>query len=102
MKEDIYKRLAKVLDTLPNGYPQTKNGTEIKILKIIFSPEEADLFCDLRLSLETSEKIAKRTGRPLAGLEEKLFSMWEKGQIFCVTLGDIKLYKMMPWVFGIT
>ena len=101
MSEDIYKKLAKVLDTLPNGYPSTENGTEIKILKIIFSPEEADLFCNLRLTLETAEQISARTGLQLEGLQEKLFSMWEKGQIFCVPLGDIKLYKMMPWVFGI-
>ena len=28
-----YKKLATVLDTLPNGFPATENGVEIKILK---------------------------------------------------------------------
>ena len=63
MTDDAYHKLAKVLDTLPNGFPATKNGIEIKILKKIFTPEEADLFCDLRLTPETAEQIAERTGR---------------------------------------
>ena len=46
MNDQVYRKLAKVLDTLPNGFPATENGLEIKILKKIFTPEEADLFCD--------------------------------------------------------
>ena len=62
MSDQIYAKLAKVLDTLPSGFPSTGSGVEIKILKRIFQPEEAELFCDLRLALETPEQIAKRTG----------------------------------------
>jgi hypothetical protein len=29
---DVYQRLAKKLDELPNGYPATEGGVEIKIL----------------------------------------------------------------------
>ena len=82
MTDEVYHKLAKVLDTLPNGFPATKNGIEIKILKKIFALEEADLFCDLRLTPEAAEQIAGRTGRPLEGLEEKLTSMWDRGEVF--------------------
>ena len=44
MIDEAYHKLAKVLYTLPNGFPATKNVIEIKILKKIFPPEEADLF----------------------------------------------------------
>jgi len=101
MNEDSYLKLAKVLDTLPNGFPATKDGLEIKILKKIFTPEQADLFCDLRLTFETSEQIAQRTGRPLAGLEDQLMTMGKKGQLFCIAMGDACFFKMLPWVFGI-
>jgi hypothetical protein len=74
MSEEAYQNLAKVLDTIPNGFPSTESGVEIKLLKKIFTPEEADLFCDLRLTFETAEQIAERTDRPLEGLEEKLIS----------------------------
>ena len=54
MSDEVYQKLAKVLDTLPNGFPATESGVEIKMLKMIFTPEQADLFCDLRLTFETS------------------------------------------------
>jgi len=98
---DIYQKLSKVLDTLPNGFPPTESGVEIKILKKIFRPEEADLFCDLRLTFETPEQIAERTGRPLEGLSDQLKNMWEKGQLFGIDFGEVQTYKMLPWVFGI-
>ena len=100
MSDEVYRKLAKVLDTLPNGFPATESGIEIKLLKKIFRPEEADLFCDLRLIFETAEQIAKRTGRPLEGLEKMLTVMWKRGQLFGVDLG-VKVFKMVPWAFGI-
>jgi NAD-dependent dihydropyrimidine dehydrogenase PreA subunit len=99
--KDIYKKLSKVLDTLPNGFPETESGVEIKLLKKIFTPEEADLFCDLRLSFETPEQVAERTGRPLEGLSDRMKTMWQKGQLFGVDFGEAQIYKMLPWVFGI-
>ncbi len=78
MVDEVYQRLAQVLDTLPNGFPATDSGVEIKLLKKIFSPEQAELFCDMRLTYEIAEKVAERTGRPLEGLADKLFSMWER------------------------
>jgi len=101
MSDDVYKKLANVLDTLPNGFPASETGVEQKILKMIFAPDDAELFCDLRLSFETPDQIAQRTGRPLEGLDDHLIQMWEKGQIFGVDLGVARIYKMAPWVFGI-
>ncbi|MBW2091932.1 MAG: 4Fe-4S binding protein [Deltaproteobacteria bacterium] len=101
MSDEVYHRLAKVLDTLPNGFPSTEGGVEIKLLKKIFSAEEADLFCDMRLSFETAAQVAERAGRPLEGLEERLAAMRDRGQLWGLTLGNINLYKMMPWLFGI-
>ena len=96
MSNEIYHKLAKVLDTLPNGFPSTDSEIEIKILEKVFTPEEAELFCDLRLTAETAEEIANRTGRPIEGLEEKLFSMWKRGEIDVSSLGGIKKFRMMP------
>ncbi|NOY68679.1 MAG: 4Fe-4S ferredoxin [Deltaproteobacteria bacterium] len=101
MSDEIYHRLAKVLDTLPNGFPSTESGVEIKLLKKVFTPDEADLFCDLRLTMETADQVADRTGRPKEGLEGMLTSMWERGEVFGVDLGGVKLFKMIPWVLGV-
>ena len=101
MSDEIYHKLAEVLDTLPNGFPTTDSGVEIKLLKRIFRPQDAELFGDLRLEFETPQQISQRTGRPLEGLAEHLSEMGERGQIFAVDLGTVKLFKMVPWAFGI-
>ena len=101
MHDEIYRRLAEVLDTLPNGFPTTESGVEIRILKKIFTPEEADLFCRLRLTFETAQQIAERTAIPLEGLEKILIAMAEKGQVFMLDLGGTRFFRMLPWVFGI-
>ena len=101
MKDDVYKRLSEVLDTLPNGFPATENGAEIKLLKKIFRPEQAELFCDMKLSFETATQIAERTGRPVEGLEAFLTGMSRQGQLFMIEMGETKFFRMMPWVFGV-
>lgn len=101
MEDEVYLKLARVLDTLPNGFPSTENGVEIKLLKKIYNPEQADLFCDLRLTFETAEQVAQRTGRPLEGLEEKLKEMGKAGQLFTIDMGGVWIFRIMPWIFGI-
>jgi Fe-S-cluster-containing hydrogenase component 2 len=101
MSDEIYRKLATVLDTLPNGFPATDDQLEIRLLERIFEPDQAELFCDLRLAFETAEQVAERTGRPLEGLEEKLIAMTDRGQLFGVELEGTRLFKMVPWAFGI-
>jgi len=101
MSEELYLKLAKALDALPNGFPVTESGVEIKILKRIFRPEDIDLFCDLKIKFETAEQISERTGRPLEGLEDHLLEMQQRGQVFGINMGGINVFQMLPWVFGI-
>lgn len=101
MTDDAYARLAKVLDTLPNGFPATDSGVEIKLLKRVFTPEQADLFGRLRLTFETAEEIAARTGLPAEGLAERLIEMARRGQVWMIRLGETPFFRMLPWVFGI-
>ena len=101
MSDEIYHKLAKVLDTLPNGFPATPSGAEIKMLKKIFTPEQADLFCDMRLTFETAQQVAERTGRPLEELDRQLKDMGKAGLLFSINFGGIRVFRMIPWVFGI-
>jgi electron transport complex protein RnfB len=101
MPDMSYQKLARVLDTLPNGFPSTESGVEYKLLQKIFSLEHAEIFCDMRLSYETVEDMANRTGRVLKQLAESLEDMRQKGLIMGIDLETVKIYKMLPWVFGI-
>lgn len=101
MSNQAYYNLAKTLDTLPNGFPPSEIGIEIKLLKKVFEPDEAELFCKLKLTYETAEQIARRSGIPLEGLAEKLEFMWKKGQIESRLSGGVRVFRMMPWIVGI-
>lgn len=99
--DTVYQKLATVLDTLPQGFPATKSGLELKLLRKVFEPDEAQLFCELSLTPETVQEISDRTGRSIKYLEEKLTSMWERGEIAGSDIGGVKTFKMVPWVVGI-
>ena len=57
--ENIYQKLREHLDSIPNGFPASKSGIEIEILKSIFTEEEASVFMNLKLNFETADKIFK-------------------------------------------
>ena len=60
ISEDIYEKLADALDALPAGFTRTPSKSEIKLIKLVFSPEEALVASTLSRELETAEEIAKR------------------------------------------
>jgi NAD-dependent dihydropyrimidine dehydrogenase PreA subunit len=101
MNEQVYTDLRRLLDTLPNGYPSANNGVEMKILRKVFTEEEAGLFQKLRLNFESTEQISERTGIDLEYLKKKLPEMSDKGQIFGINMGPVSMYKLLPFVFGI-
>ena len=43
MTEEIYQKLARHLDNLPGGFPPTETGVELRILRRLFTPEQAEL-----------------------------------------------------------
>ena len=41
--DELYRELQRHLDRMPVAYPATESGVEIRILKQLFTPEEARL-----------------------------------------------------------
>jgi Pyruvate/2-oxoacid:ferredoxin oxidoreductase delta subunit len=98
---DVYKRLAKKLDELPNGYPETESGIELKILQKIFSPEEAEMALQIKPIPETVEVIAERLGKPVPDMQAILDDMAKKGQIGAFKMFDQQLFMFFPFAIGI-
>jgi len=98
---DVYQRLAAKLDALPNGFPSTESGVELKILQKIFSPEDAEMALKIRPIPETAEAIAERLGKPVAEMETILDHMVLKGQIGSTNMNGQQVYMLFPFVFGI-
>jgi len=101
MTEDIYQNLREFLDKLPGGFPETPNGTEIKILKKLFTPEQAELAMKLTYAPEELSVISKRINMDESELSEKLEEMAKKGLIFRVRKNDTRYYHAEQFIIGI-
>lgn len=101
---DVYRRLQKRLDELPVGYPATESGVELRILRRLFTPEEAEVALGLSAVPEAAEKIQRRLpGRTTDALERTLDRMVAKGAIFggrMLARGGAKRYSRAPLVVG--
>ncbi len=82
MAKDIYERLAQHLDDLPAGFPRTETGVEIRILRRLFTAEDARLAVHLTMIPEEPRVIARRAKIPVNEAARKLEEMFEKGLIF--------------------
>jgi Na+-translocating ferredoxin:NAD+ oxidoreductase subunit B len=98
---DPYKLLAAKLNRMPHGFPSTASGVELRILKKIFSPEEAGMAPKLPMMPESAEEIAKRLREPVAGVKTQLDEMVAKGQLASFKMNGAQKYILMPFVIGI-
>lgn len=98
---DIYKNLARHLDNLPGGYPETESGVELRILQRLFSEEEAQIALRLTMKPESVASIASRAGYPSETLAISLEEMAKKGLIFRSYKDDIVMYSAAMFVVGI-
>lgn len=97
----VYEQLANALNRLPNGFPRTRSNVEIRLLKKIFSPEEAALASQLTGSMESSKAISQRVGLSPEQAEAKLTEMAGKGMVWHDKEGDEHLYRLAPFIVGI-
>jgi Na+-translocating ferredoxin:NAD+ oxidoreductase subunit B len=96
-----YQKLAKRLDSLPSGFPATPDGSELRLLAKLYSPEEAELASQLRLTRETPEQIAARIGGDAALLRKQLKEMSLRGLIAAGKAERGLGFGLMPFVVGI-
>ncbi len=101
MTEDIYRQLAQRLDAIPNGFPATESGAELRLLAKIFTPEEAALASVMRLSREPAADIAARAGVDADTAYRTLKQMVRKGQIRIKKGKGQLAFGLRPFVVGI-
>jgi len=101
MSDTVYLRLREFLGQFPLGFPETPSGVEIKILKRLFTEEEAAIAVALTPFPEEVDQISKRIGHAQQGLDEKLESMSKKGLIFRIRREGKTLYNAAPFMIGL-
>ena len=118
---DIYERLADALDALPAGFTRTPYKLEIKLIKLVFTPEEALVASQLSRKLETAAEIAERVGLPEDKVTVLLESMIPRRMVKADTLAletgvkglgkveakpgqtkeeSVKKYRLFPFLVG--
>jgi electron transport complex protein RnfB len=102
---EIYRELQKHLDKLPVGYPATVTGVELRLLKFLFTPQQARIALKLDYRPQTAEQIYERVkewGMSLAELETSLEEMADTGNTLCTKRGGVKTYANMPLLVGMS
>ena len=79
MGDEIYYELRALLDKFPRGYLPTESGVEIKILKKLFTEEEAKLTVQLSTVPEEITDIAERLAWDIDDLRSRLDEIANKG-----------------------
>jgi Fe-S-cluster-containing hydrogenase component 2 len=100
---DVYRKLQQHLDKMPVGFPATESGVELRILKRLFTPEEAEIALLLSAVPETLDRIhgrAKKTRIAREELERTLDRMVAKGAILGRGRGDRKRYSKAQLAVG--
>ena len=101
MSEDVYRKLAQRLDAIPNGYPATQSGVELRLLAKMFMPEEAALAAVMRLTCEPAADIAARTGVDPETATQTLKGMVCNGLIRSKRFDGELTFGLMPFAVGI-
>lgn len=101
--QKVYRTLQQHLHRQPVGFPATRSGAEIKILKHIFTPEEAEIAAHLSYRPEPLQTIFDRVGHRVGSageLEAILERIAKKGGIEFKRKSGRKYYACAPLVVG--
>lgn len=102
-EDPVYRKLQRHLNSQAVGFPATKSGAEIRILKHIFTPQEARIATFLTYRFEPVETVferAKNSVESIEQLEESLESMEEKGGVESKIKNGKKVFCIPPLVVG--
>ncbi|HWQ77737.1 MAG TPA: 4Fe-4S binding protein [Anaerovoracaceae bacterium] len=97
---DFYKELQQRLDAHPAGAPPSPLFD--RILRMLFTPEEAEIACSLTFLLQPLNKIAQKMGMDEAPLKEILERMADKGVIMArPTKEGLARYSLLATIPGL-
>jgi electron transport complex protein RnfB len=104
-QDDIFRELQRHLDKLPVGLPATESGIEIRILKHLFTPEQAKIALTLGFYPNNLKQLRRKLKQyTFKELEQKLDEMYFAGLI---NRGireeneeEVKYYTLAPLAIG--
>ncbi len=99
--EGLYRSLAEKLNEIPNGFPPTESGVELKLLAKLFSPEQARLATGMSLEHQSIGQIAERNNLSEQEAKSLLIGMVKKGLIEMRREQGVGfVFYLIPFVVG--
>ena len=96
---DNYHALQQILDTHPSGAPAAPAFD--RILRILFTEEEAALAVEMSFTGKTAEEIAKRSGADVKAASKLLEGMANKGIVYAREKKGVTKYSLLPTIPGL-
>jgi Na+-translocating ferredoxin:NAD+ oxidoreductase subunit B len=101
--DKLYRDLQIHLDQQTIGFPETNSGSDINLLKQLFTPAQAEIVTTLTFRFEFLEQIQKRAekiGKSIEETERLLDETADKLIIGRRTIKGAKQYKTIPYLVG--
>ena len=108
-QDDVYRKLREEINKMPIAFSETASGVELKLLKHLFTPAEAQIALNLNILPETINRIHKRVQKSgikitITELEKMLDELVNKGAIMggraFESKGKGKQYSLAQLVVG--
>src|SRR4030042_2293334 len=102
--DKVYVDLQKHLDKQAVGSPATKSGVELRILKHLFTPEQAGIALHLNYKPQSASQVynsAKGSGMSMKKVESLLGEMLRNGAIGGTEKNGVEYYFTVPLLIGI-
>lgn len=99
----LYRDLQKHLDEQTIGFPKTESGSDIRLLKHLFHPKEAEMAMLLTYKYEPIEKIeerGKKIGQSIEEIERVLDRTARRGMIGYREKDGVKQYRIIHYAYG--
>ena len=100
-EERVYEDLADALGRLPNGFPRTAQGFEIRLLQAIFEPPDARLAALLEREAKSIGELAGLTGLAPDDVQQRLFGLAEHGLAWPSKKAGELRFRLAPFIIGI-
>jgi len=102
-EDKLYRSLQRHLDGQPVGFPATRSGSDLRLLKRLFTPDEARMVLHLSYKPKSVREIhedLRETGISLEGLKEALEEMAGKSSLGRVEREGVPHFFLIPLVVG--
>ncbi|MFO7963782.1 MAG: 4Fe-4S binding protein [Desulfobacterales bacterium] len=100
MTDRVYEELRRFYDWLPGGFPETDTGVEIKILKKMFTPGEAEIVLHMTAGPEPASAIAERMGKDASAVLGTLNALADRAVIFRIPVEGDPLFMAVHFLIG--